>query len=244
MNINESFKSTCKILFGEEVGELAEFEPYLKEMLAKGLVAKSSVSGKEVFLSSQHYSKNAKFIALEEVGAKQPALNVNSIKDIDSILSSLGEFAYCGNKNLGICTNVRKSDSCSDSTEIVSSSEVLGSKYIANCYGMRQSEHSFGCMLGGEVGFCIKGHVIFYSKRCFESYLCFRSTDLYSCFNCRGAADCMFSFNQVSKRNMVGNVELPKEKYLVLKKKLLGEVAQVLRKRKSFPSVFELAGGA
>ncbi len=243
MDLSQSFKSTCRILFGSEIGELGDFEPYLKKMLPAGITAKSAISGKEIHLSRPYYSQNASFIGMDELGTKAPSLNINQIKDLDSILSSLQELSYCGNKNIGTCMNIQKSDSCNDSTDVLCSSEVLTSKYVAHSYGIRQSEHVFGCMLGGEIAFALKSHVIFYSKRCFDSYLCFRSSDLHSCFNCRGSSGLMFSFCQIAKRNMIGNLELPKEKHLALKKKLTSEIAENIRKNKSFPTILELAGG-
>ena len=84
--------------------------------------------------------------------------------------------------------------------------------------------------------------IFFYTKRCFDSYLCVSSSDLYSCFNCKNCMDAMFCFNQNSKRHAIGNLELPKEKYLVIKKKLLSEIAEELEAKKRFPSVFEAAG--
>ena len=86
--------------------------------------------------------------------------------------------------------------------------------------------------------------MFFYSRRCFDSYLCVKSSDLYSCFNCKNTTDAMFCFNQNSARCAIGNMQLPKEEYLELKKKLLAEIAAELAAKKKYPSIFEAAGGA
>jgi hypothetical protein len=51
----------------------------------------------------------------------------------------------------------------------------------------------------------------------------------------------MFCFNQVAKRNMIGNLALQRDQYELLKKNLLLQIADELKQKKSFPSLFELA---
>ena len=247
MKLDDSFKSTCRVLFGTEVGELEEFKLYLLEMVDQPTLVKSAISGKPVHLSSPYYSKSARFIDVSEAStpAGAGALSINDIKDIDSALLALSEkMAYCGNKNLGRNAEVSASDMCNDSIWVQSSQNVMESKYVAYCNGIRKSEYAYGCQLGGEVGSSIHSQVFFYSKRCFDSYLCVKSSDLYSCFNCKNCSDAMFSFNQNSTRCAIGNLQIPKEKYLELKKKLLSEIAQELSAKKKYPSIFEAAGGA
>jgi hypothetical protein len=247
MKLEESFKSACRVLFGQEIGGLDDFKPYLLEGVDQPRLAKSALSGKSVHLSRPYYSPSARFIDVAEAASPQGAgaLSVNDIKDMDSCLAALSEkMAYCGNKNLGRNAEVHESDMCNDSIHVHSSQNVIESKYVAYCNGIRKSENTYGCQLGGEVGFSIHSQVFFYTKRCFDSYLCMKSSDLYSCFNCKNSFDAMFCFNQNSVRNAIGNLQLPKERYLELKKKLLAEIAAELSAKKRFPSVFEVAGGA
>lgn len=240
MDLNSAFSSTCRVLFGQEIGGLAEFAPYLQEMVDQPSQAASSVSGKKVFLS-RPYSRDARFIGVSELPEKPAALSINDVKDIDSVLAALPEkLSYCGNKNLGTSVKIVESDMCNDSLDVLSSQNVVSSKHVAYSNGVREGEGIFGCQLGGEVRFSMHSQVFFYSQRCFDAYLCFHSSDLYCCFNCRNCSGAMFSFNQGSKRNMIGNNELPKERYAELKKKLLDEVAEMLKERKSFPSVFDI----
>lgn len=240
MDINSAFVSACQVLFGQMVGELAEFAPYLSAMVDQPAQAQSHLSGKRVYLS-RPYSEEAKFIDVTEANGKPAALCINDIKDIDSVLSALPEkFSYCGNKNLGTSVGVVESDMCNDSLDILSSQNVISSKHVAYSNGVRKSEGVFGCQLGGEVQFSMHSQIFFFSRRCFDAYLCFHSSDLYCSFNCRNCQDAMFSFNQSSKRHMIGNMEIQKEKYLSLKRKLAEEIGGVLKKKKSFPSVFDI----
>lgn len=245
MNLNMQFLLTTKILLGKEIGRLSDFQDYLSEMVEKPLVAKSAVSGKEVYLSRNYYAKDAGFISLDEVSAQQtqtPAINIDDIKDIDSIRSAIRErIYYCGNSNIGNCIEVGESDACNDAAFTLASHQIISSKNVAYAYGARECENVYGCMLVGEVRFAIRTQVTFKSVRCLEAYLSINSSDLFFSFNCRSCHDALFSFNQTSKRSMIGNNELPKDRYLALKAKLLVEIADELARNKKFPSLFEIA---
>lgn len=242
MNLDAHFATTCRILFGQEIGAIDEYKGWLSEMVLKPLVTKSAVSGAPVFLARPYYSPKASFIHLGEEGT-QKAVGINDTKDIDSLLAALpGKFAYCGNKNIGVSREVIDCDSTTDCIETCKSAQMVGDKRVAYCYALRESESAFGCMWCGEIAFSMRCQGVFYSKRCFDSYLCVRSSDLFSCMNCRASSDLMFSFNQVSKRHMIGNCELPKEKYAELRKKLGLEVAEKLKRDRKYPSLFRLVG--
>ena len=71
----------------------------------------------------------------------------------------------------------------------------------------------------------------------------YMSSDCYYSANCENCSDCMFSFNLRNKRHTVGNVQLPREKYLGLKKKLVGEILGELLPRKRVISIAEILGG-
>ena len=155
MKLDDAFKSTCRVLFGQEVGGLEEFRPYLLEMVDQPASVKSAISGKAVHLSRPYYSKGARFIDVDEAASPSGAgaLSINDIKDVDSALAALTEkMAYCGNKNLGRNAEVSASDMCNDSIWVQSSQNVMESKYVAYCNGIRKSEYAYGCQLGGEVG--------------------------------------------------------------------------------------------
>ena len=56
------------------------------------------------------------------------------------------------------------------------------------------------------------------------------------------SSDCMFCFNVRNKRNCIGNLELPREKYLAIKQKLTAEFAETLSKEHSLPNLLEIVG--
>lgn len=242
MDLNLSFKGTCRVLFGREIGSLDEFAPYLSEMVRKPYVGKSYVSGKDVYFVQPHYGRGAKFISADEVAGKTGSVGINQVKDIDSIMAALSEMAYCGNRQFGISANLSSCDTCTDCTNLHSCPQSLESKNCAYDFALRKGEGNFGCSWCGEAPFSMRSGGLFYSSRCFESYLCVKSNDLAFSFNCRSCDSCMFCFNQSGKRNAIGNVEMQKEKFTALKAKLLSEVAEDLAKRKSYPSLFQLVG--
>ena len=144
--INADFKKTCRLLFGSEVGELKEFAPYLSEMLFPYSVERSCVSGKQVCLSGPYYPKGAKYASQEEIAeVKFAPMNINDIKDIDSLFSAASERAvYCGNKTFGKNIGLGSGDNIADCVEVHDSYDVYSSKYVAYCSIGRYSESIYG----------------------------------------------------------------------------------------------------
>ncbi|HQT45287.1 MAG TPA: hypothetical protein PLO51_04865, partial [Candidatus Micrarchaeota archaeon] len=246
MDINSAWKQTCKVIFGEEVGELAEFAPYLREYHYMPLtIGKSSVSGKEVCMGTDRYCKGAKLISQDEIGfGSQPsALGINEIKDIDSLIGAVGErFCYAGNKVFGTCSGLERVDNCSDSHFISNSHTVVSSKYVGYSAFIRQnSEFIFGSCTLINSSHLIRVLGTDSLVRSFECSWTTKSSDMFFTSHCRDCSECMFSFNLRSKKYRIGNLEMERGKYLGLKKKLCAETAQRLRERKSFPSIFGFA---
>ncbi len=207
--------------------------------------ARSYKSGKTVALSSDRYAKGSRFLSQDEIdyGQRPTPLNINMIKDIDSILQALGEQAcYSGNKVFGKSEGIWGSDGCFDSLEVRDSLNVQGSKDVAySSYIRGGSESMFGCSYVLACKSSIRLQAGSHSARCFESYHATDSSDLFFTYNCHGVDNAMFSFNQRSKRYLIGNRLLPKDQYLELRKKLVEESRQYLNKHKDFPSIFQFS---
>lgn len=242
--LNERFRATMRVLFGKEIGELPEYREYLLSEVHKPLTRKSHVSGKEVFFSREHYAEKARFADLAEIAADPREVDINDVKDLESLLRALNEnLVYCGNNNIGMSMHVEKSDVCADSVFILNSHQLMSSKYVAYSHGIRAGENIFGSMWCGNNSFLVRCQGLFNCARGFESYLCVNARSTCFSFNCRNCSEMLFSFNQVSKKNAIGNLELAPEKYMALKQKLMGEVADALARKKQYPNLFELAGG-
>jgi hypothetical protein len=241
--LNKAWKATCRVLFGEEIGELSDYEEYLCEYLPKTARRKSHISGKVVTLAKDSYPLSARFVSSDElVPNKNYALNINQIKDIDSILEALTEKCeYTGNKILGNSSFVESSDIIIDSQYVHNSTNIEQSSYIYSSYMMRRgSKRVFGSGWTGNGEFLVRVVAGFNLHRCFESHFVTDSSDLHFCFNCDGCHDMLFSFGQKNKNHAIGNLALEKGKYASLKAKILAEVAERLRKEKGFASLYSL----
>ncbi len=247
--LNNAWKSTAKVLFTSEIGELKDFEPYLKGA-AIGKTVKSYFSGNPLWMASEHYDSKAKFFDFNTeqnniATVSATPIDINKIKDIDSLMDEIKErIIYSGNKTLGNSKYVEHSDAVVDSTGILNSSIVVRSKYLAYCYLKRESEYAFGCTSSGESTHMIR---CFYNntlKRCFEASTSVGSADCYFVYNLIACSDCMFTFNIRSKRQMIGNVQLTRDEYSKLKPKLISEMAEKLKKNKKFDfSIMDLVNG-
>src|SRR3989338_647879 len=244
--LNGAWKATSKILFGEELGELREFDSYFRNA-AIGKTATSLFSGLQVWVASEQYSDKAKFFdysnELDQYNRLiSQSIDINNIKDIDSIIQSIGEkFVYAGNKILGNSKNIENSDAVVDSTAVLNSSIVEKSKYVAYGYLVRESENYFASMSSGQ-----SSHIVrcFYNntlRRCFEVSTSIGSSDCYFSYNLLNCTDCIFTFNSRAKRYTIANTQLTKDSYSKLKTKLIAEVADELKRKKKFDfSIIEI----
>lgn len=241
--LNKRWKSTCRIVFGGEVGELEEYEDWLLEYVSPPKTEKSYISGKGVSFAVREYAKGSRFIGFDEIdfGRKFQPLSINEVKDIDSILGAMKErAAYTGNIILGTSKFVEGSSNVLDSHFILNSSIVTDSKYVAYCDMLRKCEHMFGVLGDADSLFTIKSVDGHRGNRMFECYTTLISTDGYYSMRCQDCRELMFSFGARSKSYIVGNLALPKEKYLALKAKLLGEMREKLKKEKRLFSLLEI----
>jgi len=245
MDMDKDFKSACRVLFGQELGDLDDFSNFLMRYVDSLASSKSCISKKDVFYF-EPYCKTAKFISLEEAGKLQPKpLSINDTKDIDSLLRAAQEsFAFSGNKVLGTSHETKEAENCIDSSFVYRSHEILNSEHIAYCQVSMSNKYMFGCSYGADSSFCINTTEYTKAARCFECACNFFCSDQYFCYNCKQCFDAMFSFNQYSKRHCIGNNVLEKSKYLSLKQKLIAEIAQELKEKKTFPSLIEISSGA
>jgi hypothetical protein len=241
--LNKGWKSTCKVLLGGEIGELKEYEKWLKRYCPAPGKRTSHISGKEVTLAIDDYCKGANFISLDEVseGALDP-LTINEVKDIDSIVDAISEkWEYTGNKILGNSKFVDLSDNIIDSQYVLGSAHIQKSHNIyASNFVTADSKYIFGGNWVTNCEFFVRSTGMS-STRCFGANFLEDCSDLYLCYMCMGCHDLLFCLNQKNKRNCIGNLQLPKDKYLDLKKKLIAEIRDELRQTKNFPSTFELS---
>lgn len=231
--LDSRWKATCRLFFGREIGGLEEYEGWLKEDLEPLSARHSTKTGKEV-ASIGPYQKNVQFISFDELdyNRKFEPLSINEIKDIDSVVSALGERAvYCGNVVLGNSSHVAESTGMEDSNFVLGCHTMHKCQDLAYCTIGREVRDSFGSSLIGESGFAIKGHNVWRTSRCFCSYRIYESNDIAYSNYLNGCSDCMFCFGMKGKRHMIGNAPLTAEKCLEVRRKLMAEIADELERK-------------
>ncbi len=246
MDIFDAWKTTCRVLLRGEVGELCDFESYLMRYVEKTLQVKSALSGRTVIISSPEFSPHSKFIShneMEEYNARLRSLklDINSIKDIDSAVSALGEHLYyCGDIITGNSQEVRMADSVANSVHVLHSNEIYDSKFMAYSSILRYCENCFGTSSGGESKYMIQCYEVFQQARCMETYRAYTSNDCYYSANLENCQDRLFSFNQRAKRNLIGNRLFSPPEFAKLKAKLVDDIRTTLADKKSVSSIVDL----
>ncbi len=245
--INEAWKKTCTLLLGGEIGELNDFSAYLSEYpftiypLSK---TKSKLSGKDVLFPGEpilKFSKNPQFISQEESNKQSiPKLDVNAIKDIDSLVEEIKEvLVFTGNTVFGNTSNLVDSTTIVDSSFCYKCHNIRWSKFIAYGSYVRQATHVFGS-LTQMTNFAIRCCTGEKNNRVYEQVFSNNCSDGYFIWNCWNCNEIMFSFGQKNKRYMIGNREFSRDEYLKLKQHLLEQIRDELQKKKSFFSFGKL----
>jgi len=245
MDINQSWNSTCKTVFGQEIGDLSKFKDYLKEAVP-GKSVFSSFSQRPLFVGSGEYPMLGRYFddsaerALVEK-QNQP-FKLDQIKDIDTLTSTLKErFVYGANKTQGRCEEIQSSDFVVDSINVLGSAHILRGKNIAYSYKARDCESIFGSTAFGYGANAIRAYYNKGITRVFECTTCETITDSLFCYQTFNSSDCMFCFNSRNRRHCVANVQLSKEQYAKLKSTLLEQiVGELTRKGRLDFSTIEL----
>ena len=245
--LEKAWAGTCRVLFGEEIGAMQLYGEWLSELVDLPVIRKSSISGKEVIFSTNNYAEKSKTISLDEVNLdkKFPPLGMSQIKDMDGIIRAIQDRVhYTGNMVLGNSKYVQRSSNINDSFYVYSTTLSGNSKYMAYCTLARLDSYGFGGNAFSQCEFCLKCHELTRVKRSFELWMSQDSADCYYSHGLKNCTNCLFSFNLQNKRNAIGNVELPPEKYKELKAKLLAEMVSGLKKNRRLPSLLEIVAQA
>ena len=248
MDINDAWKSTCSVLLKEEIGDLGEFEYYLKKFVGPLHTSRRSIlSGKQVTTADDDIGLDVSYISNDEreayLAKYSQVFDINAIKDIDSLISTLSErFIYSGDILSGRFHLAERVNRCSDVYEVHDSQDVSNSKYAAHCAMLRYSNYVFGSDCTGEIDYVVKNFQGWKSQRMWETTNTQHCSDVYFSANVRNCQEAIFSFNQEGKRHVIGNLELPKDRYFELKRKLLAEIADELRRKKDIISINEILG--
>lgn len=235
-------------MLGREIGRIGAYEQYLQKFVEPYSVEESAISGKTVVVTGD-YEKGSKFISGDELEGyskmvEKSRLDINSIKDIDSILEALGErFYYSGNDILGNSSQAILSNRVVDSTYVYKSHDVFYSKYVAHTYLSKYSDYIFGGhSIGKGTHFAAKAFETYESSRIWEGVHIYLSQDCTYSSNLENCQNCLFCFNLRSARRCIGNLKLEDGKFAALKEKLQEDIADTLEAKRTAVSIVEIVG--
>ncbi len=240
--LNKAWKTTCKVLFKEEIGELREYEKWLKEYV-KPAVEKKDINGKNVYVFPDEYEKGSRFINFKDINwnKKFEPLNINEIKDIDNIVEALKErFYYAGSIILGKSQFIEKGTSIHESFYVYNSWRVGFSKYVVYSSMIKNSEKIFGTLGAGQSNYNVKNLIGHKSQRQFESYYSTVSSDCYYTANVDDSREALFSFGLQGVSYVIGNRKYERSKYYKIKENLLEQIRYELEKNKRVFSLMEI----
>ena len=241
--LQKRFDTTCRLLFGSEVGNLPDFREWLMELGEPLLHRRSSVSGKPITYAITNYAEGSKWIGFDEVDFQKKAepFAIDGIPSIEGLVALLqNRIYYAGSAVLGNSKFVEKSSGIIDSFYMHETGKLTECKYTAFSLIGRLGEDCFGINGIGETAFSMKCCETFRNKRCFELWQSRSCSDCYYSHNLDDCQECIFCFNAKNLRHAIGNLQLPKEKYFEIKKRLQSEMAGGLKKNKRLPSLMEI----
>ncbi|MCX6769624.1 MAG: hypothetical protein NT051_03005 [Candidatus Micrarchaeota archaeon] len=241
--LQKRWDSTCRVLFGQEVGQLPEFGKWLSEIGEQLAHRKSSVSGKDVSYAIANYKEGSRWIGFEEIDFTKKAAPLPEIEgaSIEELVAALQDkFYYVGSAVLGNSQSVEKSSGITDCFYMHETGKLTECKYTAYSIIGRLGEDCFGVNGIGESAMCVKCCETFRNRRCFELWQSRSCSDCFYSHNLDDCQECFFCFNAKNLRYAIGNLQLPKEKYLEVKKRLQAEMAALLKKEKRLPSLVDI----
>ena len=249
-SVHEAFSKTAQLLLGDSLGNMDDYEEWLKRGVRWKREVKSEVSGKKVGVPLLAFFDIAKrgFVTMEEsIGlGKQPSpvQNVESIslRNAGSLLKGILRFT----PEIMLGENIGVEDMCTCFASQYSIRGIYSNacKYTAYCYWPRNSQYAFGSSMVFSCEFCMKCANSENLSRCFEVSDSHSCTDCYFCHNCENVRDSMFCFNAKNMKNAIGNAELPRGEYMRIKKLILGEIVLRLKRDKTLqPSIYNIACG-
>ena len=236
--VEAAWQSATQVIFGKSLGKLGHYEAWLTANVPQTIIEKSVASGKDVYIPNFVFYEATRKQSMKmdeslEWGKRRLGIDEVRSMSLGNASRLLGEIRYFS-PELEYGTNISMEE-CGiyyNSAYCFRSNSIVATKYCAFSMWPRNCEHIFGCAWIFSCSFCIKCYHSESLTRCFEVSNSTSCADSYFCHNCENVRDSMFCFNAKNLRHAVGNVEYPHEKYLALKRRILGEMCAKLEKDK------------
>ena len=250
--IENAFTETTKLIFGVPYSGLDKYAPRLSRYTRGFEQGNSCASGKALLMPDYsdflRFPKDrllplgeAEFIG-ERLTLSESEAGSLSLSNAPVMLSKIAYFSpdwKSGNNRNNIDCPIEL-----DCTDCYRSIINLFCKRCAFGWWPRESEHIFGFNRTRLSAFCINTFDSEKIQRCFEVSEARGCTDCYFCHNIENCHNSMFCFNAKNLNYAIANVEMPKEKYLGIKKKVLSQLNSELARTNSISlSIFNLPDG-
>lgn len=244
IEIENAFEEITALLLGQKLSNIDDYGDWLGKHVPLPTLAKSAVSGKEVWIppTMNYFSKSfnkSKIISMEEMDR----VNVSpfTTKDIETATISelMTKFIkplsfFCGNFRYQEFENMEKVSGGGGGRNVyVGEDTYLRVKNIGFSNYTLFCENMFGCYAITNSQFSIHAYRSTSLSRCFEVDSSSNCRDLFFCHNCENVNDSMFCFNAKNLKNAIGNIPLPSAKYCEIKEKILVNIGEELIKTKN-----------
>ena len=241
--LDKRWKSTCKTVLGIELGDLSKYMGAISRHTNPLIIKKSSISNKPVTYLLDYYHPASKWISLDEIDydKRYAPLELGANPTLRSLAALCSDrIYYSGNVVIGNSGEVAGSSNIMDCFYMLNCTQIGNSKYLVHCTLGRECEDCFGGNAVAESSACINSHETTRDKRCFELWMSQSCSECYYSFGLRDCQDCIFCFNLRNKRYCVGNVQMSKEEYEQVKKRVLEQAVSALLKTGSALSMYDL----
>jgi hypothetical protein len=239
--VDLAFGKTAKLVLGEELGSIAEYEKWLMRYLYPTKFVKTAIDKKRLFIVPGFfyigYVPESRIICNSEVEKSQEKkIDASRISSLEGVKGVLGEIGYYNiEKMWGNYSNITDSIFYGDSINVHHCADVHDSKEVAySQFISMKCECVFGSYRLFSSKFCINCYNSTEISVCFECDSCKGCGGLMFCHNCENVHDSLFCFNVKNLKYAVFNKEVGREKYLELRKRLCGEIVSELKEKKWF----------
>ena len=248
--MESAFSKATGVVFGARQESMDKYGKWLMRHVNPVEECKSCASGARLLLAEHSHFMlfpSSRLLALREAEFLGENLKIGedeaaaiSLENAAGIISKIAYF--CPDWEMGNVGNLPDCLVAINSSSCYKCILPINSKLCSHYYWPRDSECLFGGNETRTSSFCINTYHSEKLTRCFEVDSSWNCSDCYFCHNCENVHDSMFCFNAKNLRYAIGNAEMPREKYMEVKKRVLAELnAQLEKKNAVAQSIYLLA---
>jgi hypothetical protein len=226
--VEAAFRATARVIFGRELGTLDGCGKLLGRRIIPVGAVKTPLGSDAHYLDMFFYRSVPKERMVNSDEAWELgklAVELDERGTLGQLVKKLAKIAfYRVDWYEGTLANIAETRFAFNSMNTYRVADAVRAKNCAYDTMAFDSEAVFGCFRAIHSKFSINCHDCVNVSGCFEMDSCTDCANSMFCHNCEGLQDCMFCFNAKGLRYAIGNAEVGKEKYLQVKKLVVGEI--------------------